>query len=173
MVKVCTWDSNKSQIKGYQWRSHPQLLLLSCPFCLIYLFNFLCHLFFVIQVRNTLHSKFSHFQGFHATRVTKAQISSTPSTLVTRETVGGHTGSGPERRLCEGILSDGSSAGYAFVLLRTWPTLFLSFSWFLEHIQRNLWPLFNSPGNLLHDSHKNFENWFRNSWDNWGQSWHL
>ena len=33
-------------------------------------------------------------------------------------------------------------------------------------------PLFNSPGNLLHDSHKNFENWFRNSWDNWGKSWH-
>ena len=25
--------------------------------------------------------------------------------------------------------------------------------------------------NLLHDRHKNFENRFRNSWDNWGQSW--
>ena len=25
--------------------------------------------------------------------------------------------------------------------------------------------------NLLQDRHKNFENWFRNSWDNWGQSW--
>ena len=32
---------------------------------------------------------------------------------------------------------------------------------------------FNRPGNLLHNSHKNFENWFWNSWDNWGQSWHL
>ena len=30
---------------------------------------------------------------------------------------------------------------------------------------------FNSPGNLLHYCHKNFENCFRNSWDNWGQSW--
>ena len=53
------------------------------------------------------------------------------------------------------------------------PLCFLSFSRVLEHIQRNFWHLFNSPGNLLHDSHKNFENWFRNSWDNWGQSWHL
>ena len=51
------------------------------------------------------------------------------------------------------------------------PTLFLSFSWVLEHVQRNFWPLFNRP-NLLHDSHKKFENWFRNSWDNWCQSWH-
>ena len=25
--------------------------------------------------------------------------------------------------------------------------------------------------NLLHDGQKNFENRFRNSWDNWGQSW--
>ena len=53
------------------------------------------------------------------------------------------------------------------------PLCFLWFSRVLEHIQRNFWHLFNSPGNLLHDSHKNFENWFRNSWDNWGQSWHL
>ena len=30
-----------------------------------------------------------------------------------------------------------------------------------------------NSGNLLQDRHKNFENWFRNSWDNWGQSWHL
>ena len=52
------------------------------------------------------------------------------------------------------------------------PTLFLSFSRVLEPVQRNFWPLINSPGNLLHDSHKNFENWFRNSWDNWHQSWH-
>ena len=29
-----------------------------------------------------------------------------------------------------------------------------------------------NSGNLLQDRHKNFENWFRNSWDNWGQSWH-
>ena len=35
-------------------------------------------------------------------------------------------------------------------------TLFLSFSRVLEHVQSNFWPLFNSPGNLLHDSHKNF-----------------
>ena len=28
-----------------------------------------------------------------------------------------------------------------------------------------------NPGNLLHDRHKNFENRFRNSWDNCGQSW--
>ena len=27
-----------------------------------------------------------------------------------------------------------------------------------------------NSGNLLHDRHKNFENRFRNSWDNWGQS---
>ena len=52
------------------------------------------------------------------------------------------------------------------------PLCFLTFSRVLEHIQRNFWPFFNSPGNLLYDSHKNFENWFRNSWDNWGQSWH-
>ena len=31
---------------------------------------------------------------------------------------------------------------------------------------------FNSPGNFLHDSFKNFENWFRISLDIWGQSWH-
>ena len=30
-----------------------------------------------------------------------------------------------------------------------------------------------NSGNLLHDRHKNFENWFWNSWDNWGQSCHL
>ena len=51
-------------------------------------------------------------------------------------------------------------------------TLFLSFSRVLEPVQRNFWPLFNSPWNLLHNSHKNFENWFRNSLDNWHQSWH-
>ena len=51
-------------------------------------------------------------------------------------------------------------------------TLFLLIFRVLEHVQRNFWPVFNSPGNLLHDSHKNFENWFKNSWDNWGQSWH-
>ena len=51
------------------------------------------------------------------------------------------------------------------------PTLFLSLSWVLEHVQRNFWPLFSNPGNLLHDSHKKFENWFRYSLD-WGQSWH-
>ena len=28
-----------------------------------------------------------------------------------------------------------------------------------------------NSGNLLQDRHKNFENWFRDSWDNWGQSW--
>ena len=28
-----------------------------------------------------------------------------------------------------------------------------------------------NSGNLLHDRHKNFENRFKNSWDNWGQSW--
>ena len=52
------------------------------------------------------------------------------------------------------------------------PLCFLTFSWVLEHIQRNFWPFFNSPGYLLYDSHKNFENWFRNSLDIWGQSWH-
>ena len=52
------------------------------------------------------------------------------------------------------------------------PTLFLSFSLVLEPVQKNFWPLINSPGNLLHNSHKNFENWFRNSWHNWHQSWH-
>ena len=51
-------------------------------------------------------------------------------------------------------------------------TLFLSFSRVLELVQRNFWPLFNSPWNLLHNSHMNFENWFRNSLDNWHQSWH-
>ena len=30
-----------------------------------------------------------------------------------------------------------------------------------------------NSGNLLHDSHKNFENQFRNSWDIWSQSFHL
>ena len=30
-----------------------------------------------------------------------------------------------------------------------------------------------NSGNLLHDRHKNFENRFRNSWDNRGQSCHL
>ena len=64
-----------------------------------------------------------------------------------------------------------------FVLLQGVPQyclhfVFLPFSWVLEHIQRNFWPFFDSPGNLLHDSHKNFENWFRNSLDNWHQSWH-
>ena len=28
-----------------------------------------------------------------------------------------------------------------------------------------------NSGNLLQDRHKNFENQFRSSWDNWGQSW--
>ena len=28
-----------------------------------------------------------------------------------------------------------------------------------------------NSGNLLQDRHKNFENRFRNSWDNWGQNW--
>ena len=51
-------------------------------------------------------------------------------------------------------------------------TLFLLFSQLLEHIQRNFWPLFNIPGNLLHYSHLNFEIWFWISLDNWGQSWH-
>ena len=51
------------------------------------------------------------------------------------------------------------------------PTLFFVISRVLEHLQRDFLPFFNSPGNLLHYSHKNFENWFRNSWDNWGQSW--
>ena len=51
-------------------------------------------------------------------------------------------------------------------------TLFLLFSQLLEHIQRNFWPLFNSPGNLLHYSHLNFKIWFWISLDNWGQSWH-
>ena len=51
------------------------------------------------------------------------------------------------------------------------PTLFFVISRVLEHLQRNFLPFFNSPGNLLHYSHKNFENWFRNSWDNWDQSW--
>ena len=32
-------------------------------------------------------------------------------------------------------------------------------------------PFLKNSGNLLHDIHKNFENWFRNSWDNWGLSW--
>ena len=35
----------------------------------------------------------------------------------------------------------------------------------LEHVQRNFWPFFNSPGN--------FENWFTNCRDIWSQSWHL
>ena len=52
------------------------------------------------------------------------------------------------------------------------PTFYLSFSRVLEPVQRNFWPLFNSPWNLLHNSHMNFENWFRNSLDNWHQSWH-
>ena len=30
-----------------------------------------------------------------------------------------------------------------------------------------------NSGKLIHDRHKNFENRFRNSWDNWGQSCHL
>ena len=53
------------------------------------------------------------------------------------------------------------------------PLCFLLLSRVMEHVQRNFWPFFNSPGNLLYDSHKNFENWFRNSLDNWGQSCHL
>ena len=53
------------------------------------------------------------------------------------------------------------------------PLCFLLLYRVIEHVQRNFWPFFNSPGNLLYDSHKNFENWFRNSLDNWGQSCHL
>ena len=53
------------------------------------------------------------------------------------------------------------------------PLCFFVISRVLEHLQRNFLPFFNSPGNLLHYSHKNFENWFRNSWDNLGQSCHL
>ena len=63
-----------------------------------------------------------------------------------------------------------SSTGCPTILAA--PLCFLTFSRVLEHIQRNFWPFYNSPGNLLHDSHKNFENWFRNSLDIWGQSWH-
>ena len=34
----------------------------------------------------------------------------------------------------------------------------------------NVGGVLKNSGNLLHDKHKNFENRFRNSWDNWGQS---
>ena len=33
-----------------------------------------------------------------------------------------------------------------------------------------VWTFLKNSENLLHDRHKNFENRFRNSWDNWGQS---
>ena len=36
-----------------------------------------------------------------------------------------------------------------------------------------VWVVLKNSRNLLHGRHKNFENWFRNSWDTWGQSFHL
>ena len=35
-----------------------------------------------------------------------------------------------------------------------------------------VWRFLKNSGNLLHDRHKNFENRFRNNWDNLGQSCH-
>ena len=53
------------------------------------------------------------------------------------------------------------------------PLCFLLFCQLLLYKNKEVgWVLKNS-GNLLHDRHRNFENRFRNSWDNWGQSWQL
>ena len=48
------------------------------------------------------------------------------------------------------------------------------FAIFLEKFIKNakVGGVLKNLGNLLHDRHKNFENWFRNSWDNWWQSCH-
>ena len=48
--------------------------------------------------------------------------------------------------------------------------IFLSYCWLFNVATSFVnGPLFNSPENLLHDSHKNLKNWFINSWC---QSWH-
>ena len=52
-------------------------------------------------------------------------------------------------------------------------TLFLLFWRLLLILIAKVEAVLKNSGNLLHDMHKNFENRFRNSWDNWGQSCHL
>ena len=51
-------------------------------------------------------------------------------------------------------------------------TLFLLFCWLLLILISKVGIVLENSGNLLHDRHKNFENWFRNGLDNWGQSCH-
>ena len=50
-------------------------------------------------------------------------------------------------------------------------TLFLPFSRTKFIQNAKVGGVLKNSRNLLHDRHKNFENQFRNSWDNWGQSW--
>ena len=51
------------------------------------------------------------------------------------------------------------------------PLCFLLFCQLLLYQNTKVGWVLKNAGNLLHDRHQNFENRFRNSWDNWGQSW--
>ena len=52
------------------------------------------------------------------------------------------------------------------------PLCFLLFCQLLLYQNTKVGWVLQYSGNLLHDRHKNFENWFRISWDIWGQRWH-
>ena len=49
--------------------------------------------------------------------------------------------------------------------------LFLSITFFKIIQIQNVWEVSENSGNLQQDEHKNFQNWWRNAWDNWTQSW--
>ena len=53
------------------------------------------------------------------------------------------------------------------------PLCFLLFCRLLLYRNTKFWWVLKNSGNLLSDRHQNFKNWFRNSWDNWRQRWHL
>ena len=65
----------------------------------------------------------------------------------------------------------GGSPGFTGCPVKLFPLGYLLF-WRLLLMQiAKVGTFLKNSGNLLQDRHKNFENWFRNSWDNWGQSW--
>ena len=57
--------------------------------------------------------------------------------------------------------------------VKLFPLGYLLFCWLLLMQIAKVGMFSENSGNLLQDRHTNFENWFRNSWDNWGQSWQL
>ena len=51
------------------------------------------------------------------------------------------------------------------------PTLFFAILSASTLPKYKSWVSFKNSGYLQHDRHKNFENWFRNSGEIWGQRW--